>query len=255
MDSTDLQIIVKDSGLEQTKAQIILDKFSGFFKLAAEWEARAKTIVVTSELNVDEMALARTGRLLLREKRLSIERTRKDLKEQSLREGKAIDGIANVLKGLIEPIEEYLEAQEKFVETRDRKKAEEASRVEAIRAEEERIKAETKQREEYARAEAENTRLRAEAEKNAKKLREAEVETRKAQDKAAFEKRAAEDKIRRERDAAEFAARMAEKKRKEEEEKAAAKLATEKKKREKAERALAGFLTCPSCGHEFKLDK
>jgi hypothetical protein len=40
------------------------------------------------------------------------------LKEQALREGKAVDGIANVLKALIVPLEEHLDKQERFVEIR-----------------------------------------------------------------------------------------------------------------------------------------
>ena len=78
------------------------------------------------------MKLARVGRLFLMKKRTAIETVRKELKEQALREGKAIDGIANVLKALIIPIEEYLKKQEDFVVLK------EAARIEAERAEEER---------------------------------------------------------------------------------------------------------------------
>jgi len=117
-----LSVIVKESGLEKTKAQVLLDNFSRYFQLAADWEKKAKTIVITDASQTAEMQMARTGRLFLRQKRIVIEKTRKDLKEQSLREGKAIDGIANILKALIIPIEEYLEKQEKFVPRGRRKK-------------------------------------------------------------------------------------------------------------------------------------
>lgn len=120
--------IVGDSGLEQTKAQYILEKFQDHFKIAADWESKAKTIVVTSEAQTAEMKMAREGRLFLKQKRIEIEKSRKELKEQSLREGKAIDGIANVLKALIEPTEEYLERQEKFVELRIEKEKNELMR-------------------------------------------------------------------------------------------------------------------------------
>ncbi len=111
-----LAVIVMDSGLDTNKSKFILDEFQGYFAIASEWEARAKTIVVTSEDQKAEMQLARTGRLFLREKRIAIEKARKALKEQALREGKAIDGIANVLKALIEPVEDYLDKQENFAE-------------------------------------------------------------------------------------------------------------------------------------------
>ena len=83
----------------------MLDNFSDYFKIAAEWEQKAKTIKVVDETQKADMEMARVGRLFLREKRIAIEKKRKELKEQSLREGKAIDGIANVLKAVIVPIE------------------------------------------------------------------------------------------------------------------------------------------------------
>ena len=106
-----LQKIVQDVGLEKTKAEIVLAKFSDYFKIAADWEAKAKTIVITDDSQTAEMAMARVGRLFLREKRIAVEKTRKELKESLVREGKAIDGISNILKALIVPIEEHLEKQ------------------------------------------------------------------------------------------------------------------------------------------------
>ena len=122
---SDLQVIIKESGLEKTKADFILEKFKGYFSIVSEWEIKAKSIVVVDEKQTAEMGMARVGRLFLRDKRTDIEKARKELKEQSLREGKAIDGIANVLKGLIQPIEKYLDEQEHFVEVREEKRKEE----------------------------------------------------------------------------------------------------------------------------------
>lgn len=140
----ELQVIVEKAGLDKTKAGFVLEKFQGYFKVAAEWEKRAKEICVTDDSQKEIMSLARTGRLFLRDKRIAIEKSRKELKEQALREGKAIDGIANVLKALIQPIESYLENQEHFVENKLKAEAEEA-RIEAEKkAEEDRIIAEQK---------------------------------------------------------------------------------------------------------------
>lgn len=108
--------IVEESGLEKTQGQIILDSFSDFFKKASEWEVKAKLIKITDISQVKEMADAREARLELKSIRVNADNTRKKLKEKALREGKAIDGIANVIKALIVPIEEYLEGQEKFIE-------------------------------------------------------------------------------------------------------------------------------------------
>src|SRR3990167_3308408 len=111
-----LAVIIKESQLEHTKAQYILENFQDYFKIASEWEVKASTIQVTNVEQKTEMKMAREARLFLRDKRIDVEKARKRLKEQSLREGKAIDGIANVLKALIEPIEQYLDKQEHFVE-------------------------------------------------------------------------------------------------------------------------------------------
>jgi hypothetical protein len=145
-----LEIVVRESGLEQTKAQVILSKFQDYFALAADWENKAKTLIVSSVEQKAEMQMARAGRLFLRDKRLQVEKTRKELKEQALREGKAIDGIANVLKALIEPIESYLEKQERFVEIKQAEEAEQR-RIEGERLLQEqeaaRAKAEAEERE------------------------------------------------------------------------------------------------------------
>ena len=112
----ELITIVEESGLEKTQGQTILDQFSQFIKEAGEWEVKSKAIVITDISQVEEMANAREARLALKSIRVNAENTRKSLKEKALREGKAIDGIANVIKALIVPLEEYLERQEKFAE-------------------------------------------------------------------------------------------------------------------------------------------
>jgi len=165
--SDKLQLIINDSGLETTKARVLLENFKDYFDIADEWETKAKAIVVTDEKQKPDMAMARVGRLFLRDKRIAIEKTRKDLKEQSLREGKAIDGIANILKSLIVPIEEYLEKQEHFIEIRDAELAEqkriEGERLLQAKEEAERIAREKAEAEERERIRKENETLKAEA--------------------------------------------------------------------------------------------
>jgi hypothetical protein len=119
IESNALVRIVESSGLEHTKAEYILEKFSSYFQIASEWEKKAKMLTVTEISQVAEMKMAREGRLFLKGKRIDIEKARKELKEQSLREGRTIDNIANILKNLIEPIESYLEKQEKFAEIKE----------------------------------------------------------------------------------------------------------------------------------------
>ena len=222
-----LATIVKDSGLEQTKAQVLLDKFTGYFQIASDWEVKAKAVVVTDAGQKAEMEMARVGRLFLREKRIQIEKTRKELKEQSLREGKAIDGIANVLKALIVPIEEYLGKQEKFVEIKAAEIAE-LARVELERkAEEDRLAKEEAERKEQERIRIENEKLKKEAIAKEKKMQaereEAEAkriaqETKARVEKAQIEYKAKVEKERQEKILAEQKAEAEAKQKKAQEE-------------------------------------
>jgi len=164
-----LEVIIKDSGLEGIKADQILTQFQDYFKIAEEWNIKAKNIIVTDASQKVDMQMARTGKLFLREKRIAIENTRKSLKEQSLREGKAIDGISNVLKALIIPIEEYLNKQEKFVELKEEQKKE-AIRLEVEKKmEDECIAKEKAEEEERERIKLENEQLKKEAEERERK--------------------------------------------------------------------------------------
>jgi hypothetical protein len=65
------------------------------------------------------MQQAREGRLLLKAKKVEIEKTRKRLKEQSLLEGRFIDSLAKRLFAIIEPAEEHLGIQERYAETKE----------------------------------------------------------------------------------------------------------------------------------------
>ena len=250
-----LSVIVKESGLVGTKAQILLDNFSTYFQIASEWETKAKAIVVSNANQIAEMQMARVGRLFLRQKRIAIEKTRKDLKEQALREGKAIDGIANILKALIVPIEEYLEKQEKYVEI---KIAEEAKRrqIEAdTKAEQERIAKEEAEAKERERIRKENEQLRTEAEKREQEVAEERIKVERGR-KVLEEK---EKKAREERAAAERT--INEERRKYEQDLAIERARAEQERvvyeekcrevREERKAAKARMVECPFCHRSF----
>lgn len=131
-----LQVIVEESGLEENKVQELLSHFGTDFKEAQELATKSRGINVTSEDQKKEMAEARTARLKLREVRIRVEKTRQELKEDSLRVGKAIDGAANIIKALIAPVEEHLEKQEKFAESLAKKRLQDryAERVRLLSA-------------------------------------------------------------------------------------------------------------------------
>ena len=290
-----LSVIVKESGLEKSKAQVLLDNFSAYFEIAGEWEKRAKALVVTDASQEADMKMARVGRLFLRQKRIAIEHTRKELKEQSLREGKAIDGIANVLKALIIPIEEHLEKQERYIEIKATEEAERKRIEEEKKAEEERIameKADKKRlQEEFderERIRKENLRLKKEAEqKERERIEErareekarkeieaaAERERRESERKLKVEKERREkelaierEKAEKERIEAEEKQRAVEEKARKEREEAERKtklaqarfreLQAEREKAEAEKEALkANMITCPFCHKSFKLEQ
>jgi hypothetical protein len=116
MSDTQLVAVAKENGLDDTKVKGLLSSFAEPFEHAQTALEQAKGITVTSEDQTAEMEEARHARLELKDIRVGVEKTRKELKEQSLREGKAIDGMANIIKAMIVPAEEYLEKQEKFAE-------------------------------------------------------------------------------------------------------------------------------------------
>lgn len=114
-----LVAIVQQSGLQENKIESLMESFAGHFKEAQKVANESRNIVVTEETQTELMAKARESRLKLKAIRVEVEKTRVDLKEQSLREGRAIDGVANVIKALIVPVEEHLEKQEKYAEIRE----------------------------------------------------------------------------------------------------------------------------------------
>lgn len=196
---TELEIIVNKSGLEESKAKRILERFGNYFNITAEWQEKVKSLTVTDEAQTGVMKVARAGRLYLRKLRLDVETERKKLKEESRRESLAIDGIANILKGEIIPIEQYLEKQEHFVEIK--KAAEDAlileehrKKVEQERLEQERL-AQLQRVEREKEAQAERARIKAENEALQEKLLAAGKEMARQQaEKAAIQAKADESR-------------------------------------------------------------
>jgi hypothetical protein len=111
-----LVLVVKESGLQPSKVETLLQSFAGYFNEAKQLTEVAKAIKVTDETQVALMDKARTIRLQLKKVRVETDKTRIELKAQALREGRAIDGVGNLIKALIVPIEEHLEKQEKYAE-------------------------------------------------------------------------------------------------------------------------------------------
>jgi hypothetical protein len=118
--------LIEESGLNEERQSLLKSQFQDFIDVATKWNEKAKEIKVTDSSQVDLMKLAKEGRLILRSKRTDIEKVRKEIKEQPLRECQAIDKVAKALTELITPTEEYLKEQEEFA------KREEEARLQAI---------------------------------------------------------------------------------------------------------------------------
>lgn len=104
------EIVPAEIGLDLAAKNSLELAFSGFFQQAAKWKKQAAAIT--------DPKLARTARLELKNLRVAAEKKRKELKEDSLRMGKAIDGANNVFLALVVPIEKSLEDIEKAEERR-----------------------------------------------------------------------------------------------------------------------------------------
>jgi len=106
----EFEIVPAEIGLDLAAKNSLELAFAGFFETAAKWRDQAAAIT--------DPKLARTARLELKNLRVAADKKRKELKEDSLRMGKAIDGANNILLSIIVPIERGLEDIEKAEERR-----------------------------------------------------------------------------------------------------------------------------------------
>ena len=113
----DLMAVAKREGVSE-QHQVTLQ--STFAPLNVELgKAMQAAQSVSDGENPSHRKIARSCRLELRRIRCDIESVRKTAKADALRYGKAVDGIANVLKYICEPEEERLDAIEKHEERKE----------------------------------------------------------------------------------------------------------------------------------------
>lgn len=133
--TNEIVTIIEKQGISPQTGLQIKEKFLPFFEQAQEWKEKAESLIVTDESQTDLMKEARTARLALQKIRVNADKTRKALKEDSLRYGKAVQGVYNVIDFLIVPIEKHLEAQEKFAENKEKERKEKLAEARAIELE------------------------------------------------------------------------------------------------------------------------
>jgi len=125
----ELSNAAKAENIAPEQIESLQSSFMPFFQQASEWKGKAMAIQVTSIEQKEAMKDARTARLALKGIRVDTEKRRKEMKEESLRKGKAIDGMANVIFYLIEPIEKHLQEQEDFAARLEAKEREETRQL------------------------------------------------------------------------------------------------------------------------------
>ena len=118
-------ILVTPDNVEKSAAVALKDNFQEHFKEAEALRLRAADLAFDEGDPLPGMREARALRLELRAVRVAAEKTRKSMKEESLRTGKAIDGLYNLLAYAIVPLEESLAEKEAFaVRQREQQRAE-----------------------------------------------------------------------------------------------------------------------------------
>lgn len=124
METPKFEIIVSEQTkeLQVSTGQELITAYKDWFDQAYDLIQAAEKVKVDSSDQLEEMAKSRGLRLALVKVRTGVDKLRKQLKDESLKKSRAIDGIANVLKFMVEPIETRLLEQEQFAERRQQER-------------------------------------------------------------------------------------------------------------------------------------
>lgn len=121
--------MIVDNNVDHRRGMAVLSDFAPLLRQAQEMIAESSTIVVTDPTQVSLMERAAEHRNAIRKVRTATEKVRVDLKSESLRTGKMIDGMANIVKGLCEQEEARLQEQADYARNIEK------ARMQAIAAE------------------------------------------------------------------------------------------------------------------------
>lgn len=112
-----LLALLEENKLPANISKQIYERFSGFNVIAEEWKRRVDEIIVADENDKVNMAAAKEAESYLKAQRIAVGKTRKEVKADYIKTGKAIDAIAGYLELLISPIEEAAHKKAKYAET------------------------------------------------------------------------------------------------------------------------------------------
>lgn len=119
MNTTETQLLAVPAELEKAVSQTSLapaDAQSLRVAFTPHFAAFDALAIEASQIAVNAPKAARAMRLKLRAIRIAADKTRKELKEDSLRRGKAIDGINAILEFQLGPVEDAMDRIEKAEE-------------------------------------------------------------------------------------------------------------------------------------------
>lgn len=112
MDNKKLSTVLADQSV--TEADDVKKVFSPFFDGVEQMKEVCLSIKIDSVEQIEDMAQAREFRLNLKKLRVAAEKEKNLLKEQPLRKCQAIDAVFRYFVSEVKPLEDHLEAQEKY---------------------------------------------------------------------------------------------------------------------------------------------
>jgi hypothetical protein len=129
--STELVQVLQEFSLAEEKKNIVSGILQPFFAKADEWKSQVETIVITDPSQTDKMALAKTGRLQLKNFRLEAEKLVKNQREivksrmaDDVLEDKLWLRSGQIMEAVFKNLETKLEEKEKFAERWESEQAE-----------------------------------------------------------------------------------------------------------------------------------
>lgn len=108
MPSTELELVLKTSGVQNDSALAISAAMTPFFTQAEEWKDKVSSVT--------DPKVAKASRLVLKKIRVEAGHKKDELKENVIKVGKTIDAAFRLIEGTISPMEETLEGVEKAAE-------------------------------------------------------------------------------------------------------------------------------------------
>jgi colicin import membrane protein len=118
-----------------TSQNLITNELKKFEVTDAAIAAMSKEFMALTIQGLDDREgykRVKESRIFVKSKRVAVEKTRKELKEESLNFGRMVDAEAKRIFALLEPIESHLEAQETAIDKeKERIKAEEEAKAQA----------------------------------------------------------------------------------------------------------------------------